>query len=227
MRSALSCLLAAVLSAAEPTLQSRYSSKDLPLTADPAAAHWKGVAPLIIESDYNGKPTPGRRMEVRSRWTDGHLYLLFVNHYQELTLKPDPFTNADTPRLWNWDVSEAFIGSDASNIKRYKEFQVSPQGEWIDLDIDRGNPGGQPGAAWNSGYQVKARIDAANKVWYGEMRIPFAAIDTSKPAAGSKLRIGLFRMEGVHPNRTFMSWQATDGKTYHMPEKFGSLLLAK
>ena len=217
----------ALLLAAEPTLRSHYSAQDIPLTGDANASHWKQISPVVIESDYNGKPTPGHRMEVRSRWTDDSLYLLFVNHYQALNLKPDPVTNADTPQLWNWDVSEAFIGSDFTNIKRYKEFQVSPQGEWIDLDIDRGNQATQAGAGWNSGYQVKARIDAPKKVWYGEMKIPFTAIDSRKPASGNKLRIGLFRMEGVQPNRILMSWQTTDGKTFHMPEKFGTLELVK
>lgn len=224
---ALLLLAGALLPAADPTLRSQYSASDLPLTADPGASHWKQIAPLVIESDYNGKPTPGHRMEVRSRWTGEHLYLLFVNHYQALNLKPNPETTADTPRLWNWDVSEAFIGSDFENIKRYREFQVSPQGEWIDLAIDRGNTAKQEGAAWNSGYQVKARIDSDKKIWYGEMKIPFRSIDSRKPEASNKLRIGLFRMEGVEPNRILMSWQTTDGKTFHMPEKFGTLELVK
>ena len=162
----ITALLLPVLShAAEPTLRSHYSAKDIPLTADANASQWKQISPVVIESDYNGKPTPGHRMEVRSRWTDDHLYLLFVNYYQSLNLKPNPVTDADTPQLWNWDVSEAFIGSDFSNINRYKEFQVSPQGEWIDLDIDRGNQAKQVGAAWNSGYQVTARVDAGKKIW--------------------------------------------------------------
>jgi hypothetical protein len=224
---ALFLLASGLLSAAGPTLRSHYSASDLPLTADDGASHWKQITPLVIESDYNGKPTPGHRMEVRSRWTNEHLYLLYVNHHQSLTLKPNPMTNEDTQRLWNWDVSEAFIGSDFENIKQYKEFQVSPQGEWIDLAIDRGNSAKQEGAAWNSGYQVKARIDSDKKIWYGEMKIPFASIDPKKPVPGTKLRIGLFRMEGAEPSRILMSWQTTDGKTFHMPEKFGTLELVK
>ena len=77
---------------------------------------------------------------------DAHLYLLFICPYTELNLKPDPTTSVETPRLWNWDVAEAFIGSDYERIGRYKEFQVSPQGEWVDLDIDRDNPKAQQGA---------------------------------------------------------------------------------
>jgi hypothetical protein len=35
----------------------------------------------------------------------------------------------------NWHVAEAFIGSDYLKTSRYKEFQVSPRGEFVDLDI--------------------------------------------------------------------------------------------
>ena len=42
----------------------------------------------------------------------------------------------ETNELWNWDVAEVFIGSDFKNIRRYKEFEVSPQAEWVDLDIN-------------------------------------------------------------------------------------------
>ena len=42
-----------------------------------------------------------------------------------------------------------FIGSDFDHIKRYKEFEVSPQNEWVDLDI----------GLWNSGFEHSARID--------------------------------------------------------------------
>jgi len=33
-------------------------------------------------------------------------------------------------------LRKCFIGSDFKDIKRYKEFEVSPHNEWIDLDID-------------------------------------------------------------------------------------------
>ena len=83
--------------------------------------------------------TPGHRTEIRSRWADKNLYLLFVCPYEELYAKPDPSYTAETNKLWEWDVAEVFIGSDFQNIKRYTEFQVSPRGEWVDLDIDRGS----------------------------------------------------------------------------------------
>ena len=80
---------------------------------------------------------PGPPTEIRSRWTDKTLYLLYTCPYDELNLKPDPNPAAETPRLWNWEVAEAFIGTDFDHIAHYKELQVSPQSEWVDLDINR------------------------------------------------------------------------------------------
>ena len=144
--------------------------------------------------------------------------------YTELNLKPDPVTTAETPRLWNWDVAEAFIGSDSARIGRYKELQVSPQGEWIDLDIDRDDQKAQQGAAWTSGYTVAARIDREARIWYGLMRIPFTAIDTRPPEKGRELRIGLFRISGAEPRQRH-TWRPTGGVTFHNPEAFGTLRL--
>jgi len=172
-------------------LSSTFSAVALRLDTNPGSEIWAKAPRVTADSDYFGKPVPGSPTEIRSRWTKDHLYLLYICPYDELNLKPDPDTSAETPRLWNWDVAEAFIGSDFEHITRYKELQVSPQGEWVDLEIDRENPGGQAGAKWNSGMTVAARIDSQAKIWYGLMRIPFAAIDSRPPEKGRELRAGL------------------------------------
>src|SRR2546428_13923682 len=110
--------------------------------------------------------------------------------------------------MWNWDVAEVFIGSDFKDIKRYKEFELSPQGEWVDLEINLRKPHHESGWTWNSGFQVSARIDRTARVWYGEMKIPYSAIDTRPAAAGNMLRANLFRSQGPRPNRHEITWQA-------------------
>jgi hypothetical protein len=205
-------------------IESAYSPKELDLDPDPQREEWRDAPRVVADRDKAGQPIPGPPTEIRSRWTDANLYLLYICPYDELNLKPDPTLSAETPRLWNWDVAEAFIGSDFARIGRYKEFQVSPQSEWVDLDIDRENPKGQAGMTWNSGYAVKGRIDPGARIWYGMMRIPFRAIDTRLPRAGSELRIGLFRIAGVDP-KTHYSWRPTGGTTFHVPEAFGTLRL--
>jgi hypothetical protein len=208
-------------------LTSRKAAADVELTADPSSTFWKSAPNISTETDYSGNPVTNHRMEVRSRWTAGYLYLLFTCQYEKLNLKPDPATTAETQQLWNWDVAEAFIGSDFADIARYKEFQVSPQGEWVDLDIDRSGKNRGGGSAWNSGFQVKARIDAANKIWYGEMKIPFEALGGLPSNARRELRAGFFRIAGTDPGKKYVSWQPTGGRTFHVPEKFGILRLAE
>ena len=74
---------------------------------------------------------------------------------------------------------------------------------------------------------MKARIDPSSKIWYGEMKIPFKSIGIADPAAGREIRAGLFRIAGAAPARKYISWQTTDGRTFHMPERFAILLLAE
>ena len=213
-------------SSPDTTFTAIQASKDVPLTADPTSDFWKQTKPVFITGDTLGNPVPSHRTEIRARWTKDHLYLLYISLYEELNLKPSPDTVNETNRLWNWDVAEAFIGSDFQNIRRYKEFEVSPQGEWVDLDIDLDKQGNHDAVKWNSGFKVSARIDADKKIWYGAMQIPFASIDTRPPVAGNTLRIGLFRCQGPTATRYLLSWQPTGTNRFHVPERFGTLLLA-
>ena len=205
-------------------IESLRSARDFELSADPKSADWANAPSVVADHDYLGRPIEAPT-EIRSRWTRENLYLLYICPYETLNLKPDPKTTEETPQLWNWDVAEAFIGSDYEHIGRYKEFQVSPQSEWVDLDIDRGNQSGQAGMKWNSGYLVKGRIDAPSKTWYGEMRIPFAAIDTRPPEPKRELRIGLYRIDGVEPNKHYYAWRPTGSTSFHVPQAFGTLRL--
>lgn len=147
----------------------------------------RAAQPVYMETDPHGNPVPKYRTEVRTGWTAQNLYFLFVCPYEQLNLRPNPKTSTETYGLWNWDVAEVFIGADFKDVKRYKEFEISPQGEWTDLDIDLHKPHHEEGWTWNSGFQVSARIDRAARVWYGAVKIPYSAIDTPPPAAGNNL----------------------------------------
>jgi hypothetical protein len=215
------------LDASQPaTLMSVFSAADLPLTADPSSAPWKTAPKVVIAQNSFGQPLRIGSTEVRSRWTRDALYLLYSAPYDQLYLHPNPVTDRDTPSLWDWDVAEAFIGSDFDKIGQYHEFQVSPQSEWVDLEIDVLHPKpASEGMQWNSGYQVKARIDEAHKVWYAEMRIPLSALAAKQLSSGDRLRLGLFRCTGMPPDRIYVSWQPAFRRTFHTPEAFGTLVL--
>ncbi len=213
--------------AADPIIKSTWAASDPRLDTNPASSFWSGSEAVYVESDTWGKAQPKYRTEIRSRWTKQNLYILFICPYEELNLKPNPSTSAETNELWNWDVAEAFIGADFQNIRRYKEFELSPQGEWVDLDIDLSQPHHEDGWKWNSGLEVSARIDKAAHVWYGAMRIPYGAIDTRPAAAGNTLRINLFRCQGPSSTRKYLAWKAPMSDSFHVPEKFGILKLVQ
>jgi hypothetical protein len=229
---AASCLLAVAgtsqpQNAGSTMFKSLYAAREVPLTTNPQAAFWREATPVYISVDPRGNLQPRYRSAVRSRWTDENLFVFFECPYEELHLKPHPDRLSETNELWKWDVAEIFVGSDFENIRRYREFEVSPQGEWIDLDINLDLPHHEDGWTWNSGFKVAARIDRKAKIWYAAMRIPFSALDQRAPKAGNKFRVNLFRSQGPPERQHPLAWKAPMTDTFHTPERFGELELVK
>jgi hypothetical protein len=213
--------------AEDQTIRTVHVAQDAVLQADPASAFWRPARPVYLERDTFGKVVPGYRTEVRSVWTNANIYFLFACPYEELYLKPSPDAVHETNQLWNWDVAEVFMGSDFKNIRRYKEFEVSPQGEWIDLDIDLDKPHHEDGWTWNSGFQVAVRVDRESRIWYAAMRIPLKAVQDHAGNAGDTFRVNLFRSQGPPANRKEITWQPPMAGTFHTPARFGMLKLVK
>lgn len=216
--------------AQEPGVFPSYrASTDVGLTADPGSSFWKGVKGVALEKNILGVEEPALRSEARSRWTNDNLYFLFIGPYDELTLYPNPDTTNETYKLWEKDVFELYLGANFENISLYGEFQISPQGEFLDLGIDssRPRPGWNDERLWSSGFEVKSRIDAAKKIWYGEMRIPIASLDKRLAKVGNELRVNVYRLHGPGPGRQrhFLAWQNVGIWNPHRPEKFGMLRL--
>ena len=133
--------------AADPSVfDSRFTKAEPTLEAKV----WKKAPLVVAAQDRFGKPLPEHRTEIRSLWTPTHLYFLFTANYQSMYLRPTPQLDKETHGLWDYDVVEVFIGHDLEKINLYKEFEVSPRGEWVDLDIDRKNPKSTAGWKWNS-----------------------------------------------------------------------------
>jgi hypothetical protein len=202
---------------------STRATKDVRVMADPTSEFWRQSAPVIVNRTKNGE-LANLKMEVRSRWTPRYLYFLFVCPYEELNLKPFPNTTKETNELWNWDVAEVFIGSNFKDIARYKEFEVSPQGEWMDLDINLRSPQHETGWVWNSGFEHIARIDPERHVWYAAMKIPMVAIGSSA-VGGTSFRINFFLSQGPPERHKALCWQPSMSDTFHVPERFGLLRL--
>lgn len=206
-----------------------HQSEPTALSLDVLAPMWKSSVIARMERRcQNGQKVEGLQTEVRAFWTDSAIYFLFVAPYNVLNV----FTPAqpDRPRdkLWDKDVVEIFLGSDWDNPRRYREFEIAPTGDWIDLAIDLDRPGNND-RSWRSGWTTTARIDTERKIWYAAARIPLKAVSEAPVKRGSRWRGNLYRIDGVGPDaeRTFLCWRpscATNRDPNHVPERFGTFV---
>ena len=123
-----------------------------------------------------------------------------------------------------------FLGDDWENIRHYREFEIAPTGDWIDLAIDLDHHGGNRG--WRSGWHVTARIDEKAHVWYAAAQIPLKSVSEQAVKAGTRWRMNLYRIDGqgADPQRHFLCWQPTcvvNRDPNHVPENFGTLIFTK
>jgi hypothetical protein len=208
-----------------------YVSQAPELNTDPNSAAWAKAASTWILKDCSHEiDYAGLKTEVRGFWTDSDLYLLFISPYKELNLWLPADNSKDRLKLWDRDVVEFFLGDDWTNIRHYREFEIAPTGDWVDLAIDLDHD--SYGAEWNSGWQRQGRIDEKNRVWYAAARVPLSSVSDLRVKGGTKWRLNLYRIDGLgaDPVRHFMCWQETcvvNRDPNHVPEHFGTLVFAK
>jgi len=198
--------------------------------AEPGSSVWSRAASTWISWDCSKQlDYPKLKTEVRIFWTDENVYFLFICPYSELNLFLPADNKHARSHLWDRDVVELFLGYDWENIRHYREFEIAPTGDWIDLDIDLDRDFHDED--WRSGWTTAARIDPRKHVWYAAARIPIKSIGGPAVSAGSKWRMNLYRTDGLgaDPVRHFMCWQPTcalDRDPNHVPENFGTLVFA-
>ncbi len=159
--------------ASSSEIQASYVDHELAVDAAHPAAEWQSASPVIFSSDWQGKnPDEGRETRLRVLWSKNTLYLRFECRYRELFVFADAEPNGRRDHLWDRDVAEAFLQPDPSKEHNYKEFEVSPNGMWIDLDIF---PGGK--ADLKSGMQRSVVLDEKSHAWNAELAIPIKASD--------------------------------------------------
>jgi len=105
----------------------------------------------------------------------------------------------------------------------YKEFEVAPNGMWIDLDI---SPSGR--ADLKSGLTRSVHVDELTRSWVAEMAIPMKTI-TTKFDPGVVWRANFYRVEGRAEPRQYLAWQPTytPQPNFHVPQAFGTLRFAR
>ena len=201
------------------------------LSTDPRVPEWRNASSAWIVKDCSRTlDYPNLKTEVKGFWTDTNLHLLFICPYETLNIFLPADSSKPRRKLWDRDVVEVFLGDDWDNIRHYREYEIAPTGDWIDLAIDLDKKGAAGG--WRSGWKTSARIDETARVWYAAAKIPLQSVSTAPVKPGTRWRMNLYRIEGQgeDPQRHFMCWQPTcviGRDPNHVPENFGVLVFSK
>jgi Carbohydrate family 9 binding domain-like len=214
-----------------PVLVSEFSARDTQPDGDLDKHFWSTAKRVSFdEAAFTRASYPQSQTQVASRWTQDHLYLAFWCRYESLNIFQGENPDAERWQLWDKDVVEAFIGPDPERPSHYYEFEVAPNNQWIDLEINlEKHPFNDP--HWNSGFEHATRVNAARHIWTTEWRIPITVLSTARVRIDSAWRVNFYRADGAGPDRRDMSWGALPRNlpenSFHQPDSFGLLRFAE
>jgi len=209
------------------TISAVRVTREIRLDARHPASEWAKSEAVTFCADWQGQNAdPSRRTEVRILWTPATLYLRYVCRYRGLFVFEDSDPNGRRDHLWDRDVAEAFLQPDPSRPRYYKEFEVSPNGMWIDLDIFPIAPTESP-KDLKSGMQRSVWLDAEHHTWTAELAIPMKAL-TEHFDAAAVWHANFYRVEGPREPRFYSAWQPTKTPepSFHVPQAFGKLMFS-
>jgi len=207
-------------------IEAKHSSQEFLPDGDLSKLYWKRAQWMEFNNDAQGKSHyPEAAARVASVWTDSHVYFAFWCRYDSLNTYEGEDPKVERWQLWDRDVVEVFLNPQPERVGHYFEFEVAPNNQWIDLEIDKTK---EPfnDASWNSGFEHATRIEARRHLWTAEMRIPLAAMNVREVHAGARWRVNFFRAagKGADDHRKFLAWSTIpEGKTFHVPTRFGIL----
>jgi alpha-galactosidase len=210
---------------------SRFSAEDFVPDGNLDKKVWQGAKRVRFDNDPPGqRHFPEAETQVASFWNATHVYFAYWCKYTTLNIYAGEDPAKERWGLWDRDVVEVFLNPAPERVNHYYEFEVAPNNEWIDLEIDLDkNPFND--SAWNSRFQHATRIDPKSHVWTCEMRIPVSALGIQVMQPDSAWRINFYRAEGPgdDAHRRFLCWSTIPGDklTFHVPTRFGTILFVK
>lgn len=146
------------------------------------------------------------------------LFLRFVSDDDEIISN----YRRNNETIYNQDVMEFFVSEDG-NLKKYKEFELSPydihfggtisfaeHARRLEMNIDMYN------------FSSKTKFFKEKKLLCSVWSLPYS-IFSIEPKKGVSFRINLFRIDMENGKQNLQAWQATGVNNFHVPEKFGFL----
>ncbi len=208
------------------TITSKFIPSDFTPDGDLSKRVWRHAPRVKFDNEVRAeKAFPDSETQVSSLWTPDYLYLGYRCRYRELNVYEGEDIAKERFGLWIKDTAEAFINPEPERISHYYEFEVAPNNQWVDLEIDitkkyMGN------VHWDSNFEHAVKVDARHHVWTAEMKIPVKSMGAKPLQPGTEWRLNLYRLDGPGDDsqRRFLSWSPLpEGKnrSFHQPASFG------
>jgi len=206
------------------------------LLTEPA---WQAAAFTEKFVIYQTGGAAGLSTRAKFLWNDSCLFVGFEcedpDVWATLTTRDDP--------LWEGEVVEILCDPDGDG-RNYFEVQVNPLGTELDLLMDKPySTGGQADLSWNlrgfrSAVSVEGTLNDASSLdtrWTCEVALAFGELAflapsmPFPPAAGTSWRILVTRYDYERTGDQTVeisSWNKTDSRGFHVPEKFGRIVFS-
>ncbi len=189
--------------------------------------NWRRAKEISIENYWSGENAPlGRHFSTKLLWSETALYVRFeANQAEPLIINETPNLKSKTIGLWDRDVCEIFVAPDRYILEKYFEFEIAPNGEWIDLAISHLANKRETDFDYNSGMQSSAKVEK-DKILMA-LKIEWKAFGKT-PKAGDVWRGNLLRCVGSGANRGYLAWipTKTPQPDFHVSQVFGEFEFA-
>ncbi len=189
---------------------------------------WKQAQEVTITKYWSGENAPaGRHFKAKLLWSNTAFYVRFeANQSEPLIVSDTPNLKTKTRGLWDRDVCEIFLAPNRKEFRKYFEFEIAPNGEWIDLGIHQKTDERITDWHYNSGMQSAAKIEKDKVIM--AIKVEWKAFGAT-PKAGDVWLGNILRCVGKDPTRGYLTWQPTLTKepSFHVPEKFGEFEFVK
>lgn len=203
--------------------RSAFSSID---QVDAAAMATISLPERLLQNDgTEAPPTIGTLCGIE--WNEHGFLVFFRGLYNDLRMSRAPLPErlpAKSHALWeSSDVFECFIGPDASRTKGYKEFQVSPDGRSIDIDVQEQL--GTTNPYWYSGSRCRSFVEPVAKRWSAVMELPWGCFGSHRRTE-ERWNVNLYRASGAFHGDELLAWSppGTGPRCFHRPEHFGTII---
>ncbi|MGI8493830.1 MAG: carbohydrate-binding family 9-like protein [Pyrinomonadaceae bacterium] len=189
---------------------------------------WKSASETLIDKYWSGENAPnGRQFKTKILWSDSAIYVRFeANQTEPRIVSEKANLTGKTRGLWDRDVCEIFLAPNRAGFRKYFEFEIAPNGEWIDLGIYQKPDERITDWDYSSGMKSAAKIGKDKVVT--AIKVDWKAFG-KVPKAGDVWLGNIFRAVGKDPTRGYLAWQPTLTKeaSFHVPERFGEFEFVK